>query len=152
MSILRKKSIKSRKGDSRRKAVGSLEVMVYWVLPMAGSMFLLASMFYGAYRIAGQPDVSPASVRIILGFSLVNVGFSMLGNTWVNLVFAFLFPLIAFWTMGRSRICLISYYILIVAVFLTDAGVIIGFEVLWAAGILYLNSQALSYILLVAVS
>lgn len=35
-----------------------MEIMIYFVLPMLGSIFLVGSMFYGAYRIAGRPQVS----------------------------------------------------------------------------------------------
>ena len=62
-----------------------MEIMIYFVLPMLGSIFLVGSMFYGAYRIAGRPQVSRFSWGVMAVYILLTVGFSYIGNTWVNL-------------------------------------------------------------------
>lgn len=126
-----------------------MEVIIYLVLPVAGSLFLMGSMFYGMYRIAGQPQASRGVWLLAAGYSIVAVGFALLSNTWVNLFFQLLIPLVAWKLFRTNKGCLIPYYILSVAVFLTDFAVLICFQLLWSQGILYLNSRELTYALLV---
>lgn len=132
-----------------------MEVMIYLVLPCVGSIFLMGAMFYGAYRIAGRPAAgNPGGIRWAAAFAYIigSVLLSLLGNTWVNLSSMLLFPFTAVWVFKMSRTYLAPYFILAAAVFLTDAAAGIGYQYLWMRGILYLNSQMLSYSLLVAAS
>ncbi len=87
---------------------------------------------------------------IISAYILVCVAFSSLGNTWVNLFFQFLFPLVAWRAYGTPKIYCLYYLILSVAVWLTDVAAVLMFQVLVAEGALYLNAPQLQYILLVA--
>ncbi len=127
-----------------------MELLIYLAFPCVGSIFLLGAMFYGAYRIAGQPGASRRSLAGVGLYILVNVAFSLLGNTWVNLVFMLLFPLAAWKAFGTSKIHFIHFIILSVAVWLTDVGLGLGVQVLMLYGVLRLNSPALEYILIVA--
>ncbi len=125
-----------------------MDLIIYLFLPCAGSIFLLGSMFYGAYRIAAPASrFSGASLFVISGFIIINVACSILGNTWINLLFMLLFPVVAWKVYKVSAIFLIPYVILAVAVFLTDVVVVLVFQMLWVTGILYLNSLELDYIL-----
>ncbi|MBD5510904.1 MAG: GHKL domain-containing protein [Lachnospiraceae bacterium] len=125
-----------------------MEILVYLVLPCVGSIFLISSMFYGAYRIAGQPKLSGGRLGLMAAYTAVAVACSLLGSTWVNLAFGILFPFAAMWILKASKSCLVPYFILAVAVFLTDVVVITGYEMLIVRGILFLNSTELLYILL----
>ena len=125
-----------------------MEILVYLVLPCVGSIFLISSMFYGAYRIAGQPKLSGGAWGLMAVYTAVAVASSLLGSTWVNLAFGILFPFAAMWILKASKSCLVPYFILSVAVFLTDVVVITGYEMLIVHGILFLNSTELLYILL----
>lgn len=125
-----------------------MEILVYLVLPCVGSIFLISSMFYGAYRIAGQPKLSGGAWGLMAVYTTVAVASSLLGSTWVNLAFGILFPFAAMWILKASKSCLVPYFILSVAVFLTDVVVITGYEMLIVHGILFLNSTELLYILL----
>lgn len=87
---------------------------------------------------------------IISAYILVCVAFSSLGNTWVNLFFQFLFPLVAWRAYGTPKIYCLYYLILSVAVWLTDVAAVLTYQVLVAEGALYLNAPQLQYILLVA--
>lgn len=130
-------------------------IVIYGVIPFLSSVFLSVSMFYGAYRIAensGRRGEGRVHWWGIALFVLVNVAFSTLGNTWVNLFFMLLFPFVAGWGLGTAKMFLIPDFILAAAVFLTDAAAVIGYQFLWVMGILYLNSQELAYILMVVVS
>ena len=127
-----------------------MELLIYLAFPCVGSIFLLGAMFYGAYRIAGQPGASRRSLAGVGLYILVNVAFSLLGNTWVNLVFMLLFPLAAWKAFGTSKIHFIHFIILSVAVWLTDVVLVLGVQVLMLYGVLRLNSPALEYILIVA--
>ena len=70
----------------------------YFRLPLGGSLLLQGAMFYGAYRIAGRPRPTLGGIGLAVVFSLTGVGFSVLGNTWVNLLFAvIMFPFVARW-------------------------------------------------------
>ena len=125
-----------------------MEILVYLVLPCVGSIFLISSMFYGAYRIAGQPKLSGVRLGLMAAYTAVAVACSLLGSTWVNLAFGILFPFAAMWILKASKSCLVPYFILVVAVFLTDVVVVTGYEMLIVRGILFLNSTELLYILL----
>ena len=72
-----------------------MEILIYLVLPCAGSAFLLGAMFYGAYRIAGQPSLTRSLLAFMAIYIVVCVAFSTLGSTWVNLAFMLLFPFAA---------------------------------------------------------
>ncbi len=126
-----------------------MEILVYVVLPCLGSIFLVGSMFYGAYRIAGQPKLNAVSWGLMAAYTAVNVALSLFGSFWINLMFGVLFPFAAAWILKASRACLVPYFILSAAVFLTDAAVTMGFSMLVMAGVLFLNSEDLLYILLV---
>lgn len=126
-----------------------MEILVYLILPCVGSIFLVGSMFYGAYRIAGQPKLSRGAWGLMAAYAAVNVACSLLGNTWVNLAFGVLFPFAAMWILKASKSCLVPYFILSVAVFLTDVAVVTGYEMLVVHRILFLNSTELLYILLI---
>lgn len=142
-----------------------MTILIYGVIPCLSSVFLLISMFYGAYRIRGKALALPAVLgppaarraRIIrllaaTGYIVLCVVFSVLHNTYINLLFMVLFPFVAGWIFGTSKKYFASYFILSATVFMTDAAVIIAVQYLWMMGILYLNSQELAYCLLVAVS
>lgn len=129
-----------------------MEILIYLVLPCVGSIFLIGAMFYGAYRIAGQSGISRRALVIAIAYTLISVAFSMRGNTWVNLVFMLLFPFVAWWIFGTPQIHYIYYFILSVAVWLTDIVMVLGFQMLAMFGILRLNSPALEYALIVAVT
>ena len=101
-----------------------MEIMIYFVLPMLGSIFLVGSMFYGAYRIAGRPQVSRFSWGVMAVYILLTVGFSYIGNTWVNLFFSCLFPFAASLAFRTARTYLAPDFILTAAVFLTDVVVL----------------------------
>ncbi len=126
-----------------------MEILVYMVLPCLGSIFLVGAMFYGAYRIAGQPKLNAVSWGLMAAYTVVSVAFSLMGSLWVNLAFGILFPFAAIWILKASRACLVPYFILSAAVFLTDAAVAMGFSLLVTSGVLFLNSKDLLYILLV---
>ena len=132
-----------------------MSVIIYGVIPFLSSVLLITSMFYGAYRIAensGRRKKRRIHWWGIVLYVLVNVVFSTLGNTWINLFLMLLFPFVAGWSFGTARMFLIPDFILCAAVFLTDAAVVTGYQFFWMMGILYLNSQDLAYILLVIVS
>lgn len=107
---------------------------------------------------SGQDDrihwngISRRTLRIIMAYILVCVAFSLLGNTWVNLVFLILFPLTARWAFETPKAYCLYYFILSAAVWLTDVASVLGLQIAMAEGLLYLNSPELQYILMVAVT
>ena len=140
-----------------------MEFLIYMALPCLGSVFLLGGMFYAAYRITGQRGAQPGEMScgrgisrralcIIAVYITVCVGFSVLGNTWVNLLFLCLFPLAARWAYEAPKIYVLYYFILSAAVWLTDIAGILGFQIGIMTGFLQLNSPELQYILLVTVT
>lgn len=150
-----------------------MEILIYLLLPCVGSVFLLGGMFYAAYRMSGLPrqdevsrkssmfqgknllrqnGISRHALGIITVYILVCVACSLLGNTWVNMAFLFLFPLAAWQAFGTPKIYCLYYLILSVAVWLTDVAGVVGLQIAMAEGILYLNSPELRYILIVVVT
>ena len=126
-----------------------METLIYLVLPCVGSVFLLAAMFYGAYRIGGRPRVSTGSKLFCGTFILINTAFSLLGNTWVNLAFMLLFPFAARRMFGMPKIHYLHCFILSVAVWLTDILMPLVFLMFMESRVLSLNLPELEYILLV---
>ena len=137
--VSRLRGAPGQEGMARRKGISRLR-------GMAGEkrMSWRESMFR-----RGLPG---RTLGIISAYILVCVAFSSLGNTWVNLFFQFLFPLVAWRAYGTPKIYCLYYLILSVAVWLTDVAAVLTFQILAAEGILYLNTPWLQYILLVAVT
>lgn len=135
--VSRLRDAPGQEGMARRKGISRLR-------GMAGEkrMSWRESMFR-----RGLPG---RTLGIISAYILVCVAFSSLGNTWVNLFFQFLFPLVAWRAYGTPKIYCLYYLILSVAVWLTDVAAVLMFQVLVAEGALYLNAPQLQYILLVA--
>ena len=129
-----------------------MNILIYLILPCIGSIFLIGAMFYGAYRIAGQPPIPRSSLALIAAYIVVNLAFSLLGNTFVNLAFGFLFPFAARRIFGTPKIHYLYYFILSVAVFLTDMLITLLFQCMLLYGVLYFNSRDLAYILLVVIT
>ncbi|MCI9437482.1 MAG: GHKL domain-containing protein [Lachnospiraceae bacterium] len=126
-----------------------MEILIYLVLPCAGSAFLLGAMFYGAYRIAGQPSLTRSLLAFMAIYIVVCVAFSTLGSTWVNLAFMLLFPFAAGRIFETPKIHYLYYFILSAAVFLTDTLTTLLLQFLLLYGILSFNSQELAYMLFV---
>lgn len=135
--VSRLRDAPGQEGMARRKGISRLR-------GMAGEkrMSWRESMFR-----RGLPG---RTLGIISAYILVCVAFSSLGNTWVNLFFQFLFPLVAWRAYGTPKIYCLYYLILSVAVWLTDVAAVLMYQVLVAEGALYLNEPQLQYILLVA--
>lgn len=135
--VSRLRGAPGQEGMARRKGISRLR-------GMAGEkrMSWRESMFR-----RGLPG---RTLGIISAYILVCVAFSSLGNTWVNLFFQFLFPLVAWRAYGTPKIYCLYYLILSVAVWLTDVAAVLMYQVLVAEGALYLNAPQLQYILLVA--
>ena len=135
--VSRLRGAPGQEGMARRKGISRLR-------GMAGEkrMSWRESMFR-----RGLPG---RTLGIISAYILVCVAFSSLGNTWVNLFFQFLFPLVAWRAYGTPKIYCLYYLILSVAVWLTDVAAVLTYQVLVAEGALYLNAPQLQYILLVA--
>nr|WP_300835691.1 ATP-binding protein [uncultured Acetatifactor sp.] len=135
--VSRLRDAPGQEGMARRKGISRLR-------GMAGEkrMSWRESMFR-----RGLPG---RKLGIISAYILVCVAFSSLGNTWVNLFFQFLFPLVAWRAYGTPKIYCLYYLILSVAVWLTDVAAVLTYQVLVAEGALYLNAPQLQYILLVA--
>ena len=135
--VSRLRGAPGQEGMARRKGISRLR-------GMAGEkrMSWRESMFR-----RGLPG---RTLGIISAYILVCVAFSSLGNTWVNLFFQFLFPLVAWRAYGTPKIYCLYYLILSVAVWLTDVAAVLTYQVLVAEGALDLNAPQLQYILLVA--
>ena len=124
--VSRLRDAPGQEGMARRKGISRLR-------GMAGEkrMSWRESMFR-----RGLPG---RTLGIISAYILVCVAFSSLGNTWVNLFFQFLFPLVAWRAYGTPKIYCLYYLILSVAVWLTDVAAVLMYQVLVAEGALYLN-------------
>ena len=137
--VSRLRGASGQEGMSRRKGISRLRDLLG-----EKGMSWRESMFR-----RGLPG---RTLGIISVYILVCVAFSSLGNTWVNLFFQFLFPLVAWRAYGTPKVYCLYYLILSVAVWLTDVAAVLTFQVLMAEGALYLNAPQFQYILLVVVT
>ena len=120
-------------------------------LPWQGNLLCKRSASRQSDRIC-RNGISGRAIGIITAYILVCVAFSLLGNTWVNLVFLILFPLAARRAFETPKAYCLYYFILSAAVWLTDVASVMGLQIAMTEGLLYLNSPELQYILMVAVT
>ncbi len=156
--MLRKEGMSVRKGMPRekgmqvRKDVSWEESMPGWKDMPRHRRLLRQKSTSGQKDMLRRKGISGRALWIITAYTLVCVAFSMLGNTWVNLAFLFLFPLAAWRAFETPKAYCLYYFILFAAVWLTDVAVVLGLQIAMAEGLLYLNSPELQYILIVAVT
>lgn len=131
-----------------------MELFVYLVLPIAGSVFILAAQIYGMIQIGTDRRLGrgarAAAAAIYIAAAVILIIFAP--PNWklaANLlVFAGL-PVLGNRICHSGRKYFVYYLLLDAAVYLTDALVITAIQTMAASGFLYLNSMELFNLLVI---
>lgn len=121
-----------------------IDIIIYVILPFIGSAFILYSFFYSMGRIGTNIVVSRWKKQIVIwGYIAVSLGMSLLKNGVINLLIMLLIPAIGHFLYNNLRLYIVYYISFVVAVYLTDAVVTSGLQLLITRGNIYfINSQA----------
>lgn len=121
-----------------------MNLLVYFVVPILGSYFLIFCLLWGMHQIAGKGGKSKQR-RWVLSFlfTTVIVLLSLLVNPAINLLVTITIPFFAKYLNESGKGSLIYNVVLIVAIYLLDIMVSLGGTFLIGSGMLYLNSPEL---------
>lgn len=128
-----------------------MDILIYVVLPWTASIAITVYMVYGMYQMT---DHREKAVKIKWWLTILPVIGIQLTAFWhnpvINVLAFLLLALVCYRTFQGSRVCLLHYLALTASVLLTDVIANYIYALLWNKGILYLNSDELNFILLVA--
>lgn len=124
-----------------------MNILVYYILPIIGSMFILGSMFYGSYQMGGAAD-NKDKIRwwLIVLYIIISIALSLLGESYINLITLLIAPIVSKYAFHTPKRYLIYYYIMCAAVFLTDAVFNVGFYSLINHKIIYFIADEMYFI------
>lgn len=124
-----------------------MSILAYFVLPMAGSLFILLAEFYGMEQMGVDRGISRLKrwgVAGLFALSMVIASNLSLGaNAVVNLLMLFLMPALGNRLYHSGRKHVIYYGILTIAVYLTDALAVLGVQSLVLYGVIVSGSAEL---------
>ena len=121
-----------------------MNILVYVVLPVIGSFFLMGCLFYGMEQIADTTGKSRKMKLLIYFFYSVLVIFlSLFHNSLINVLTLVAIPFIGGWVNQTGKLQLIYNFCLVVAVYLLDAFLSVGWPYFMGSSFMYLNSSQL---------
>lgn len=127
-----------------------IETLLYFVLPLLGSVFILTSIFNGMKSIGTNITVSASKKNLILTvYMLITLLLSFTGNGLVNLIALLFIPLLGHYLYNSLRLYVIYYTGFVVALYLTDILSILLLQLLFQAGIIYLINKTAYYMVLI---
>ncbi|WOO38151.1 GHKL domain-containing protein [Anaerocolumna sp. AGMB13020] len=127
-----------------------IETLLYFVLPLLGSVFILTTIFNGMKSIGTNITVSASKKNLILTvYMLITLLLSFTGNGLVNLITLLFIPLLGHYLYNSLRLYVIYYTGFVVALYLTDILSILLLQLLFQAGIIYLINKTAYYMVLI---
>lgn len=126
-----------------------MNVMVYFVLPMVGSLFIVISMTYSMYQMGGIAKEKKPTWWIAAVYIACVLGISLVGNGLLNAVFLLGMALMCKYLYGTTRIYFLYYLVMCVEVYIADSIISILYSILFYRIFAFFNRQELSYILVV---
>jgi signal transduction histidine kinase len=123
------------------------EIIIFSLLPMIGSLFILYAIFYSMGQIGTNIIVGRFKrILLILLYSAVTLAFSTLQNGVINLFLMLLIPVIGHYLYNNLRLYIIYYIILVVAVYLTDIMAVFAIQIIYNSGVIYFTDSRALYI------
>lgn len=124
-----------------------MSILAYVVLPIAGSLFILLAEFYGMEQMGmdrGSSRLKRWTAAVLFSLSIVIVSnLSLDANAAANLLMLIAIPVIGNRLYHSGRKYAVYYAILTIAVYLTDALVVLGAQTLIWYGVLASGSAEL---------
>ncbi len=130
-----------------------IETLLYFFLPLLGSVFILISVFNGMKSIGTNITVTAFKKNLILTvYMLITLLLSFTGNGLINLIALLFIPVIGHYLYNNLRLYIVYYTGLVVALYLTDILSILLLQLLFQAGIIYfINKTAYYMVLIIAI-
>lgn len=127
-----------------------IETLLYFVLPLLGSVFILTSIFNGMKSIGTNITVTASKKNLILTvYMLITLLLSFTGNGLINLVALLFIPVIVHYLYNNLRLYIVYYTGLVVAFYLTDILSILLLQLMFQAGIIYFINKTAYYMVLI---
>ena len=127
-----------------------IETLLYFVLPLLGSVFILTSIFNGMKSIGTNITVSASKKNLILTvYMLIALLLSLTGNGLVNLIALLFIPLIGHYLYNSLRLYIVYYTGFVIALYLTDILSYLLLQLLFQAGIIYFINKTAYYMVLI---
>ncbi len=124
-----------------------MNILVYSVLPIIGSIFILGSIFYGSYQMGGATN-NKDKIKwwLIVLYIVISVVLSFLGESFINLIMILIAPIVSKYAFHTPKRYLIYYYIMCVAVFLTDGAFNVAFYSLIRHKIIFFIAEEMYFV------
>lgn len=127
-----------------------IETLLYFVLPLLGSVFILTSVFAGMKSIGTNITVTVFKKNLILTvYMLITLLLSFTGNGLINLIALLFIPVIGHYLYNNLRLYIVYYTGLVVAFYLTDILSILLLQLMFQAGIIYFINETAYYMVLI---
>lgn len=127
-----------------------IETLLYFVLPLLGSIFILTSVFAGMKSIGTNITVTASKKNLILTvYMLITLLLSFTGNGLINLIALLFIPVIGHYLYNNLRLYIVYYTGLVVAFYLTDILSILLLQLMFQAGIIYFINKTAYYMVLI---
>lgn len=121
-----------------------MELVVYYILPIAGSLFLIGYMFYAMYQMREHPADKKIKWWAAVLYTVLVIICPIADNTFLNAVSILGMAFFGSWLFQASGILLVYYLVLCVSVFVTDLAVIFILQLLVMTGNLYFTLPILN--------
>jgi len=129
-----------------------IDFLIYVIIPMLGSTFILYSIFYSMNRIGTNIMVKKMKKNLIVGgYIIVLLAVSVLGNGLINLLFMLIIPVIGHYLYNNLRLYIVYYIGFIIAIYMTDFLATLIIQILFTKGFIYF-SQSQSYFIVLVIT
>lgn len=125
------------------------DIIIYIVLPLIGSVFIIYAFFYSMERIGTNVIISRWKKRLITWSCItVIIGVSLLGNGILNLILLLLIPVTGHFLYHNSRLYIAYYVGFVIGVYLTDCVVMLLIQLLYSSGSIYFINDKAYYVVM----
>ncbi len=124
-------------------------ILIYFVLPLVGSVFIMYAIFFSMSQIGTNIAIGVRRRIIVISYIVLSVAISFLGSGIINLIVLLLIPVIGHYLYNNLRIYIMYYTALIIAVYLTDIVVNTIITLLVSKEVIYFININAYYILLI---
>lgn len=127
-----------------------MNVMIYVVFPVIGSVFIICVLFACMREIGTNIEMVRWKRKLILlSYLIGSVGLSLLGNQWLNLLMILLVPVIGHFVYNDTRYYLVCYFVFVITLYLVDIFSSVTMVSLYARGVLRFYDNTSYYIMLI---
>lgn len=126
-----------------------MEIMIYIILPILGSIFLFYAIFDSMRKIGTNREVTVWKKRVVVGtYTAIALFLGIYGNGILNLCIMLLIPVIGYFFYHNSKVYVFYDFLFVIAVFLTDYLVLLSMNLLLTTGALSFLQMQTYYIMI----